>query len=198
MQFPLICSKANVNKVMQKSLKTLFGVHHGLDEKSVDFLISALEKNNLPGFDYIEFKQSLGNLAQLQIDEPTALKSAFATAATVGLTKEKLLATAEHYKKLLTNEKSQFDVALQKQIEQRVNSKQLEVEKLRKQIDEYASKIKELETKISQAQSTIEQADDLINAAKERIETTKDGFEATLRAIMNEIDRDIMNIQQYL
>jgi predicted nucleic acid-binding Zn-ribbon protein len=62
----------------------------------------------------------------------------------------------------------------------------------------YASKIKELETKISQAQSTIEQADDLINAAKERIETTKDGFEATLRAIMNEIDRDIMNIQQYL
>lgn len=198
MQFPLICRKANVNKTMQKSLKTLFGVHHGLDEKSVDFLISALEKNNLPGFDYIEFKQSLGNLAQLQIDEPTALKSAFATAATVGLTKEKLLATAEHYKKLLTNEKSQFDVALQKQIEQRVNSKQFEVEKLRKQIEEYASKIKELETKISQAQSTIEQADDLINAAKERIETTKDGFEATLRAIMNEIDRDIMNIQQYL
>jgi chromosome segregation ATPase len=183
---------------MQKSLKTLFGVHHGLDEKSVDFLISALEKNNLPGFDYIEFKQSLGNLAQIQIDEPTALKSAFATAATVGLTKEKLLATAEHYKKLLTTEKSQFDVALQKQIEQRVNSKQTEVEKLRKQIEEYASKIKELETKISQAQSTIEQADDLINAAKERIETTKDGFEATLRAIMNEIDRDIMNIQQYL
>lgn len=183
---------------MQKSLKTLFGIHHGLDEKSVDFLIGALEKNNLPGFDYIEFKQSLGNLAQLNMDEATALRSAFATAATVGLTKDKLLNTAEHYKKILTNEKSQFDVAVEKQIQQRVLSKQSEVDKLKKQIEDYQNKIQELEQKIAQAQSTIEQADDLINAAKERIETTKDGFESTLRAIMNEIDRDIRNIQQYL
>lgn len=183
---------------MQKSLKALFGIHHGLDEKSVDFLTQALEKNNLPGFDYIEFKQSIGNQVSLGIDEPTMFKSAFATAATVGLTKEKLLKTADHYKKILTNEKTQFDAALQKQVDQRVRSKQVEVEKLRKQIEEYQAKIKELEGKISAAQTTIDQADDLIQGALEKIESTKDGFEATLRALMNEIDRDILNIQQYL
>ena len=48
---------------MKKILKNIFGSHHGLDQKSVDFLINALEKNNLPGFDYIEFKQALSALS---------------------------------------------------------------------------------------------------------------------------------------
>lgn len=183
---------------MQKSLKALFGVHHGLDEKSVNFLTQALEKNNLPGFDYIEFKQSIGNLGNLGMDEPTMFKSAYATAATVGLTKEKLLKTAEHYKNILTTEKTQFDAAVQKQVDQKVRSKQVEVEKLRKMIEEHQAKIKELEAKIAAAQSTVEQADDLIEAELAKIENTKNGFDTTLRALMNEIDRDILNIQQYL
>ena len=76
---------------MQKDLKNIFGSTTGLDDKSMEYLTSALAKNNLPGFDYLEFKQSLGALASLNMDEATAYKSAFATASTVGLTKEKLL-----------------------------------------------------------------------------------------------------------
>lgn len=183
---------------MQKNLKALFGVHHGLDEKSVNFLTQALEKNNLPGFDYIEFKQSIGNLTDLGIDEPTMFKSAYGTAATVGLTKEKLLQTAEHYKKILTKEKSEFDAAVQKQVNQKVRSKQVEVEQLRKQIEAYQNKIKELESKIATDQAEVDQSGDLIEAELAKIENTKNGFDTTLRALMNEIDRDILNIQQYL
>ena len=76
---------------MQKDLKSLFGATHGLDEKSLNFLVKALEKNNLPGFDYIEFKQSLGSLLSMDMLEETAFKSVFATATSVGLTKDKLL-----------------------------------------------------------------------------------------------------------
>ena len=54
---------------MSKNLKALFGEDHLLDEKSISFLTDALEKNNLPGFDYIEFKQSMASLAKLNIDE---------------------------------------------------------------------------------------------------------------------------------
>ena len=187
-----------MSRHMQKSLKALFGVHHGLDEKSVNFLTQALEKNNLPGFDYIEFKQSIGNLVNLGMDEATMFKSAYATAITVGLTKEKLLDTAAHYKKILTKEKSDFDAAVQKQVEQKVRTKQMEVEKLRKQIEAYQAKIKELEAKVATDQSTVDQSGDLIEAELAKIENTQNGFDTTLRALMNEIDRDILNIQQYL
>ncbi len=183
---------------MQKSLKTLFGDHHGLDERSVDFLTKALERNNLPGFDYIEYKQSLHALASMDMDESTTYRSAFATASTLGLTKDKLLQTAEHYKKILANEKQQFDAALEKQVQQRVKSKQAEVKKLEQQVAEYREKIQDLEKKIAQAQETIDKADDLIQSAKDKIESTKDGFEHTLQSIVNEIDRDIANINEHL
>jgi hypothetical protein len=101
---------------MQNKLKAIFGNHHGLDEKSIEYLTKALEKKNLPGLDYLEFKQSLGALLDMDMEETMAFKSAFATSATMGLTKEKLRKTAEHYKNVLTEEKEQFDAALEKQV----------------------------------------------------------------------------------
>jgi DNA repair exonuclease SbcCD ATPase subunit len=183
---------------MHKDLKLLFGSHHGLDEKSIGFLTKALEKNNLPGFDYIEYKQALGALLAMDMDEGTAFKSAFATASTMGLTKEKLLKTADHYKKILANEKEQFDAALQKQLKQRVQSKEEEVIKLKKQVEEYKAKIQKLEEQIAKSQNTIDHADEHIQAAKEKIVQTRDNFEYALQSIVNEINKDIDNIGTFL
>lgn len=183
---------------MQKNLKQLFGDAHGLDEKSVEFLTNALEKNNLPGFDYIEYKQSLGALMAMNMDEMTAFKSAYATAATVGLTKDKLLKTADHYKGILNNEKAQFDAALEKQMQQRVKSKQDEVAKLKKQIEEYQLKIKQMQEKIAESESIVANADEDIRASMEKIQSTSQNFEFTLKSILNEIDKDVENINRYL
>jgi peptidoglycan hydrolase CwlO-like protein len=183
---------------MQKNLKQLFGDAHGLDERSVDFLTGALEKNNLPGFDYIEYKQSLGALTAMNIDEMTAFKSAYATAATVGLTKEKLLKTAEHYKGILQQEKIQFDAALEKQMQQRVKSKQDEVVKLKKQIEDYQLKIKQMQDKIAESEAIVANADEDIRSSMEKINATRENFESTLRSIVNEIDKDVENINRYL
>lgn len=183
---------------MQKNLKQLFGDAHGLDDKSVDFLTSALEKNNLPGFDYIEYKQSLGALMAMNIDEMTSFKSAYATAATVGLTKDKLLKTADHYKGILNNEKTQFDAALEKQMQQRVKSKQDEVIKLNKQIEDYQLKIKQMQDKIAESKAIVANADEDIRSSMEKIDTTRESFEFTLKSILNEIDKDVDNINRYL
>lgn len=183
---------------MQKKLDSIFGDHHGLDEKSVKFLTNALEKNNLPGFDYIEYKQSLSALANMDMPEEMAFKSAFATAATVGLTKDKLLKTAKHYQKVLDTEKKQFDLALEKQMKQRVGSKITEVAKLKKQIDTIKAKIVELEEKMVNSQKIIDSADADIQAAKEKIEGTRENFESTLKSLMNAIDKDIENIENYI
>ncbi len=180
-------------------MKNIFGSHHGLDEKSVEFLLNALEKNNLPGFDYLEFKQSLVVLnEQMDLDEASAFKSAFATASVLGLTKEKLLKTADHYKTILLNEKAQFDAALQKQVDQRITGKQQEVARLRKQIEEYRKAIADLEKKIAAAEDTIGKADDEIAATREKIEHTRDAFERTLTSILNQIQLDMESIHKYL
>ena len=183
---------------MSKNLKTLFGENHLLDEKSISFLTDALEKNNLPGFDYIEFKQSMAALAEMNLDEETAMKSAFATAATVGLTKKKLLDTAAHYKKILTGEKEKFGKAMQNQMEKNISGKQKEVEKLKDKIEKYKAKILELEQQIEKDQKVIDTADENINAAKAKIDQAKEKFEYAHQSVMNQIEKDMDSIQKFL
>jgi len=183
---------------MAKEIKQLFGSSHGLDEKSIDFLTKALEKSNLPGFDYIEFKQSLSALSKMNMDEETAIKSAFATASTMGLSKEKLIKTAAHYVKVLQKEKSQFDAALQKQLKQKVQAKRDEVEKMKVEIEKNKEKIDKLKALIIKQQDTIDHADENIQEAQNKIETTKENFEFTYTSILNQIKKDVDNIEQFL
>ena len=183
---------------MNNDLKNIFGTTHGLDGKSVDFLTNALEKNNLPGFDYLEFKLSLARMQTMNLPEETTYKSAYATASTVGLTKDKLVATAQHYKQVLVNEKEQFDKALNNQLQKRVKSKQQEVEKLKTLIEAWNAEIVKLQNEIAKSQATIDAADDQITREMKKIEATKEQFEHTHQSILNQIDLDLQHIQSYL
>ena len=77
-------------------ISQLLGLQGSIDQKSVDFLENALIKQSQPGFDYLKFKQSISQLANLNLDTSTSLKSAFATASTMGVTKDSLLQSARH------------------------------------------------------------------------------------------------------
>ncbi len=183
---------------MLNELKGIFDNGEGIDEKSLDFLIGALDKNNLKGFDYLEYKLSLGRLAQIGMDQEVAFKSAFATATTVGLTKEKLVSSAQHYKEVLGHEKQQFDKALKNQLEKRVKSKRTEVEKLKNQIAAWKDQIDKLQNRIATSQATIDSADQNIQSEMDKIENTKASFENTHQSILVQIDEDLSTIQQFI
>ena len=76
------------------------------DAKFVDILLKAVEKDNLEGFDYLEYKSSLQSLSGMDMDEETKYKSSLAMATTMGATPAKLIKTAEHYIATLNKEKS--------------------------------------------------------------------------------------------
>lgn len=187
------------------SLKHIFGRIHGLDQRSVDIIIASLEKANLPGFDYLEFKQSLEALANLNMDEITAIRSAFATASTMGLTKEKLLDSAAHYRTILEKEKEKFEAAVNKQIQDKVDGKLREAELLKTEILKAQQKITELQAQITEWQSRIGQWENTVDTAadqaaqqREKIEATRSAFEYTLQSILNQIDRDADFMRSHL
>lgn len=169
-----------------------------MDEKSVEFLTNALEKNNQPGFDYLEFKLSLAKMSAMGMGEDTAYRSTFAAGSTVGLTKEKLLTTAIFYKKVLEKEKEQFDVALNNQLQKRVNSKQQEVEKLKNQIETWKAQIETLQAQIAKSQTTIDTADEQIQAEMQKINATRESFLHTHQSILNQIDLDLETINRLI
>jgi chromosome segregation ATPase len=179
-------------------MKNIFGDNHGLDEKSMAFIANAIEKANLPGFDYVEFKQAISNMAKMNLDDATAYKTAFATAMTLGLTKDKLLETANHYKTVLVREKEQFDKALLKQEESRIGDNLKKVDEYKNVIADNELKMKELQAAIDNARAKMRELDYERNQSQQKIEEAKSKFVFTHRSIMNLIEKDIENIGKYI
>ncbi len=179
-------------------ISQLLGLENTADQKSVDFLENAITKQSQPGFDYLKFKQSIGQLAGLNLDTTISLKSAFATASTMGVTKDTLLQSARHYLTILSDEKKQFDQALNNQVQQRIASRKEELQKLQQQIEEHKKQIIKLEKQILEFQEKIARSDGEVAEAKSSIDLTKSKFENTYQQFVSAIERDMTNIQQHL
>ena len=183
---------------MSAEINKTLGVPSNLDKKSAEFLSNALAKNTQQGFDYIKFRQSLNQIKKLNLDESTSIKSAFATASTIGLTKNSLINSGKHYLSVLMNEKSQFDQALNNQISQRVAARKNEVLQLEQKITEYRTKVKEIEKKIEEYKYRIDNSDSEVEKARKKIEDTKSKFELAFNKYVEIIESDISQFDAYL
>ncbi len=169
-----------------------------VDQRIFESLEKAMEENNQQGFDYFEYKNSLKTLAGIIPDEATRYKSAYATAATMGLTVDRLLESAAFYRTVLEKERDNFTRAVNQQVDLNVTAKQKDAERLQTLIAQKAEQIKRLTEEIAMHQEELARAQGVIMEATSRIEATKNNFHFTLEAVMNQIQADIQNIQRYL
>jgi hypothetical protein len=179
-------------------MKNLFGDTNGIDEKSLESLFKALERNTLSGFDYLKFKSAVISLSQLNLDETIALKSAFMTAAAGGLTKEKLLETAQHYRAVIVKEKDLFDDATERHRDQRVGEKLKQVAIHKQLIVDNELKIKQLQEEIEKATAQVREADFEIEQAIQKIEEAKGKFGLAHQTILGQIEKDLQRMQSVL
>ncbi|MDZ4748290.1 MAG: hypothetical protein SH808_07355 [Saprospiraceae bacterium] len=179
-------------------ISQLLGLETSADQKSVDFLENAMVKQTQPGFDYLKFKQSIEQLAGLKLDISTSFKSAFATASTMGVTKDSLIQSARHYLTILGEEKKQFDQALNNQVQQRIATKKEELLKLQQEIEDHKRQISKLEKQILEFQGKIARSDEEVAEAKASIDQTKIKFENTYQQFVSAIELDMTAIQQNL
>lgn len=170
----------------------------GLDDRSLEFLIQALERSNLPGFDYLEFKRSVAQLKEMNLDESTAYKSAFSTASTMGLTKDKLLETAAYYRNVVEKEQAHFAQALENQNATKVASRQNEVSRLKDQIERHKAEIVRLQEEVAGYILQVEQAETAAKTESEKLEKAKANFEKTNQAVILNIDKDVENIHKLI
>lgn len=179
-------------------MKNFFGENLGLDEKSVEYIAKAIEKANLPGFDYLEFRMAVDNLKKINLDEVTAIKSAYATMSTMGLTKERIIETAAHYKSVLVKEREQFDAASQKQQTLKIGQNLQQVGDLQRKVTENEAKIKQLQEEVESSRTKIRELDYERDNAASKIEDTKTKYLFAHQSIMNLMEKDVENIRQHI
>ncbi len=184
---------------MDKDLFKIFSNAGNLDQRSASVLAAALAAQNLSGFDYLEFKQAVHRLMEeMEMDESTAIRSAFATAATLGLTKEKLIHSAKYYQDVLQKERDKFNKALNNQLDKRIAAKEREVAKLKEQVEDWKAQIAELQKKIAQAEEVLSKAGEELQHALDKLESTKTRFEQTWESISAQIDKDMEQFEALL
>jgi len=169
-----------------------------VQNKFLDVLFGALESSNQEGFDYLEFKDFLRSLANVPMDDSTRYKSAFATAQTMGATKERILTSARVYMELLAKEESKFQEALHGQRDKNLTSKHHEIKKLEQTIQDNQAEIEKLKADIENHRKHIGTLEQDINAASDKLTQTASDFAATYQALLGQIQADVKNIESHL
>jgi hypothetical protein len=105
------------------------------------------DKANLPGPDYFEFSKMCQAMTTLPDD--VKFTAAFGGLQVQGLTKEKLLESANHYVAIIDDDANKFNTAIDQKILADVQNKRTEAEKKRKAITDREDMIKNLQQEIA-------------------------------------------------
>jgi len=168
------------------------------DSKFVDILLKAIESNNQEGFDYLEYKQSLQSLGNMDMDEMTKYQSALAMAKTMGATPTKLISSAKRYIQVLDNEGAKFKQASANQRTKQVTGKEEEIKTHQKAIKEKEALIQKLTKEIAQHKTQLEKTKKTIANAANKVQLTTDKFMTAYNVVKGQILTDIENMEKFL
>ena len=169
-----------------------------VSEKFTQILLKALEDNNIGGFDYLEFKQSLLSLAKMSMDEPTRFQAAFSMAQTMGASSQKLQETATQYLGVLQREQQKFQETLVTQRANLIGNREQQLTQLEQNIKNKLAQIDNLTKEIEQNKTTMEALRKEIAESSVKVETAGNNFTASYENIVNQINTDLKSMQLYL
>lgn len=169
-----------------------------VSSKFLEVMAGAMEQNNLPGFDYMEYKQSLQSLEKMNMDEATRFKSALAMAQTMGANADGLLKSANHYIQVLNQEESKFEQALINQKTVQIKEKEEKAKRLQQIIIEKGQQIEKLNNEIASHRQEMDGIQSELDQTKQKLETTKNDFLATYQTLIGQIKSDIEKMNLYL
>jgi len=161
-------------------------------------LISALEQANLEGYDYFEFAKAVEAQAALIASEQLRFQSAYAAASVIGVTVDKLTASAQHYLSILAAKESEFDKFVEQHTSANVTAKEEEMKSLDGQMQAKAAEIQKMTEDINAMQQRKTAMSNEIASARAEIEKVKNNFSATLTVFTSKIKSDIDKIKSYL
>ncbi|GHB80937.1 hypothetical protein [Persicitalea jodogahamensis] len=172
-----------------------------VDRKFVEHFAELLEKANLPGPDYFEFKQSLKSMEGLGLSEEKQFQASWASfkAMALGITDTSVLtSSANHYGNVLNKDRESFLKDVEKAIDDRIGSLKQESKKLHDNNTSYSQQILDLQKKIDENNGRLDKINDEVQEQTEKINSSRASFDLTYQSMVDQINADIEKINRYL
>ena len=160
-------------------------------EKYFERLIDEANLKNpvFQGADYKEFIDSKVDIDDIT-DEALKYRTAFNVLKGAGLTKDKLISTAEEYINLIGVDMNAFQSAHAQEYKKELGQKELEIQKKAEELHALTQKINELKRDINQMTQEI-------NLTKDKLTTIKNSFLLAGEKKQKEIQAELQKINQY-
>jgi gas vesicle protein len=160
------------------------------DNRMTEYFDKLFSEANIPGPDYFEFSKMTAALKAVP-DEFSRFCAAYAGLQVQGLTKEKLVSTAEEYLRVLDTDAARFHSTVEAALQEKVHGKKAEAEEKSQRIRDLSKEISDLQNQIAALQAEIRESEQKI--------TGRNGdYMAESAARKQQIAADIEKIKQYI
>jgi hypothetical protein len=156
------------------------------------------DQTNLPGPDYYEFMKMMETLEAHIKDEKARMSATYASLTIQGLTKEKLLQTANHYKEVISKDKALFEKTANEKSEKEIGQKRRDLVNLEETIKRHSEMIQKLTQEISESQIAMGKLKATVTEEESKLTKNKQGYLLACEAMMRKITEDITKIQTTL
>lgn len=195
-------SEAAQTKETQKSEQPVRTDNLQIDKESFDRFIQvlsdALAAKNQQGYDYLEFKEAVNSLRNMEPDEAKRFLTAFTMAKTLGVEKKILLDSASQYLIILKTENDKFSAAVEKQKVDKIKSRNDELLKVEQELVAKEQKIREMLAEIESKKKIREQLTLEMKDAAQKVEQVHGSFKNAYETIVKQIQDDIEKMNNYL
>lgn len=168
-------------------------------ERFYQILSDVLEKNNLPGFDYIEFKKAVKSILDMhQMEEQAAYKTAYVTAQAMNVSVSNLMESAQKYLSILETEEASFSHSAQSFLTSQLSSRKEEKQSIEKDLVQIKSEIERLQQLLSQKESRLAELNQESESVQSRFDSNKVNFSTAYNSIISQIREDMDKMKNYL
>lgn len=171
-----------------------------VDTKFVDHFAAVLEKANVQGPDYFEFREMLRNLSELGLAENKRFQAAWASFKTLGGKADVsiLINTANQYLSALGQDREAFLKSVEATLTERVGGLQSEQKQLQTENESLQKQIAEIEKRIAANNDRLGKITGEIGEQSLKLTQNRNNFEATYASFTEQIKSDTDKIQTYL
>ncbi|MDR6194970.1 hypothetical protein [Siphonobacter sp. SORGH_AS_0500] len=170
------------------------------DHKFIEHFATVLEKNNLPGADYFEFRATLKNLSNLGLQEEQQFQAAWASfrALNKDINPSLLTSTANQYLTTLQSDREAFLRSVDLAVQEKVGGLQNEQKSLQQENENLTRQIVEIQNKIASNKERLVKITGEVDEQSGKLQQNRANYEATFLQFTQEINKDIQKIGQYL
>jgi uncharacterized phage infection (PIP) family protein YhgE len=171
-----------------------------VDAKFAEHFAGVLAKNNLPGPDYFEFRETLRSLASLGLSEDQQYQAAWASFKALGGAPDvsRLTGTANQYLTILGKDREAFGQSVEAAIAERVGGLQREQQQLQADTEALTRQLAEIQQKLAANTARLAAIGGEVAEQSGRLNQNRQNYEATYSHFTSQIRADLARIAQYL